>query len=265
MCLTPGCVRAPWLNFEAGALASAVDGRLYTYLHGVKPEQLSGPLSAFQSTSSNEDDTRRLVASLAQESAPDGAIDEAVLRVRFERAWPDLATTLRHLDEVIVEAAVPGFAELFNTKTFTEPMRECPDLGWIARHERLARVDALLTDRPDEVVALGLPHLVRLYDDLRRQIDLYLMNVRSKLLTARPFAPAADGLLDIPKDVLEGARRRGCASTRSSNSCSIRSAPAMTMRCDLRPDLTSRVLIPGARTPLGGRTANVVRDLAHAR
>jgi hypothetical protein len=105
---------------------------------------------------------------------------------------------------VTIEAAVPGFAGLFAVKTFTEPMRECPDLGWIPRHERLARVDALLNERRDEVFALGLPHLVRLYDELRRQLDLYSMNVKSKLLTARSFDHADDGLLNIPKDVLDG-------------------------------------------------------------
>ena len=202
VCLTPECVRAPWIHFEAGALANAVAGRLYTYLHGVNPEQLSGPLSAFQSTRSTREDTLRLVTSLAGEAGP--AADRAQLQARFDNAWPSLQAVIRKLDEVAVETAVPGFGALFAHKTFTEPMRECPDLGWIARHDRLARVDAVLGHAREEVTALGLPHVVRLYDELCRQLDIYLMNVRSKLLTARTFGPAADGLLDIPKDVLDG-------------------------------------------------------------
>jgi hypothetical protein len=202
VCLTPECIRAPWIHFEAGALANAVEGRLYTYLHDVKPEQLSGPLSAFQSTRDTREDTLRLVTSLAREAGNAG--EQAHVEARFDSAWPSLQAVIRKLDEVMIETAVPGFAELFISKTFTEPMRECPDLGWIARHDRLARVDAVLGHAREEVSALGLPHLIRLYDELRRQLDLYLMNVKSKLLTARPFIAAADGLLDIPKDVLDG-------------------------------------------------------------
>jgi TIR domain-containing protein len=203
VCLTPECLGAPWIHFEAGALASAMEGRLYTYFHGVKPEEFTGPLSAFQSTRATRDDTLLLVTSLAREA---GGVDPdlAQLEARFDKEWPSLAAKIRMLDEVMVETAVPGFADLFKSKTFTEPMRECPDLGWIARHERLARVDAVLERARYQVIALGLPHVVRLYDELRRELDLYLMNVRSKLLTARSFEPALDGLLDIPKDVLDG-------------------------------------------------------------
>jgi hypothetical protein len=74
VCLTPESLHAPWLHFEAGALASAVAGRLYTYVHAVKPEQLSGPLSVFQSTMATHDDTLLLVKSLAREAGT--AFDE---------------------------------------------------------------------------------------------------------------------------------------------------------------------------------------------
>jgi TIR domain len=202
VCLTPECVHAPWIHFEAGALANAVDGRLYPYLHGVRPEELSGPLSAFQSTRAIREDTLGLIRSLAQEAG--GPVSRDNAESRFDNAWPLLEKVIQELDRVTIEAVVPGFSDLFASKTFTEPMRECPDGSWIARHERLGRVDAVLQNARDDVTALGLPHMVRLYEELRRQLDLYLMNVRSKLLTARPFAAAPDGLLDIPRDVLDG-------------------------------------------------------------
>jgi hypothetical protein len=207
VCLTPESRHAPWLHFEAGALANAVsreNGLLYTYLHAVKPYQLSGPLTAFQATLATHEDTRLLVRSLARQAAARRAFDEAQIADRFDQAWPKLEAVLQRLDEVTIETAIPGFAGLFNFKTFTEPMRECPDLGWIARLERLARVETRLIERRDEVLALERPHLVRLYDELQRQLDVYAMNVKSKLLAERPFDPAADGLLDIPNDVLQG-------------------------------------------------------------
>lgn len=173
-----------------------------TRISGVRPEQLSGPLSAFQATEATHDDTLQLVSALQRAALP--TFDEAALNARFESAWPALDTVLRGLEAVTIEAVFPGFVELFKVKTFTEPMRECPDLGWIARHERLARVDAVLEKRRNEVAALGRPHLLYLYDELRRQLDLYQMNISAQLLTAKTFGKARDGLLDVPNDILDG-------------------------------------------------------------
>ena len=52
VCVTPENIKEPWLLFEAGAMAKAVDGqaRLCTYLLGMKPTDLSPPLSLFNAT-----------------------------------------------------------------------------------------------------------------------------------------------------------------------------------------------------------------------
>src|SRR5271168_4310742 len=58
ICVTPDNQHAPWLNFEAGALAKAVDRSLVCpYLAGLEPTDLSGPLVDFQATVANEEDT----------------------------------------------------------------------------------------------------------------------------------------------------------------------------------------------------------------
>jgi hypothetical protein len=43
-----------------------------------------------------------------------------------------------------------------------------------------------------------------LYDELRRQLHLYRMNVSVQFLAAKTFSKASDGLLDVPKGVLDG-------------------------------------------------------------
>lgn len=45
VCVTPENVRAPWILFEAGTLAKALDrSRVCTYLLDLRPEDLDGPL-----------------------------------------------------------------------------------------------------------------------------------------------------------------------------------------------------------------------------
>jgi len=61
VCLTPENLDSPWMHFEAGAVAHSLGGSsIFTYLHGVAPEEVQGPLQSFQSTVSTREDTRRL-------------------------------------------------------------------------------------------------------------------------------------------------------------------------------------------------------------
>ena len=53
LCLTPEGISVSWIHYEAGLLALAVDKeedrpRIYTYLHGIEPGDLTGPLAAYQ-------------------------------------------------------------------------------------------------------------------------------------------------------------------------------------------------------------------------
>jgi hypothetical protein len=61
--LTPENVAAPWIHFEAGALATAVgsrNGEVFTHVYGFDPGKLAGPLSAYQSTVTTKEGTRHL-------------------------------------------------------------------------------------------------------------------------------------------------------------------------------------------------------------
>lgn len=85
---------APWINFEAGALAKIVgEGRVSTVLVGVTPTDITGPLSQFQHTIlSDRVDTRQLLGDMARESAAiDGkSVPTASLDALFEMKWPAL-------------------------------------------------------------------------------------------------------------------------------------------------------------------------------
>jgi len=97
ICVTADNHAAPWLNFEAGAISNSVGPAMVcTLLIGMKPTDLSGPLTQFQATVISEPDIKRLVVSLnkalEKDALPEKKLDEA-----FEVWWPRLKTALSSL------------------------------------------------------------------------------------------------------------------------------------------------------------------------
>src|SRR5260221_146226 len=72
ICLTPENLSSNWMHYEAGALAKAVRKRsalklknpIFTYLLGVEPQELQGPLAEFQSSRTTREDTRELIRTI---------------------------------------------------------------------------------------------------------------------------------------------------------------------------------------------------------
>lgn len=97
VCLTPGNLTRPWMLFEAGAVSTLPQESVYTFLHHVEYTQVTGPLSMFNHTVSQQDDVMRMVASLncALDSQK---VREPVLLARFEKCWPDLEERLNRIE-----------------------------------------------------------------------------------------------------------------------------------------------------------------------
>jgi hypothetical protein len=91
LCLTSDNLKEPWLNFEAGALAKALDdARVRPVLLDLQPSQITGPLAQFQATVvTDREDMSRLIASL-NETCP-ASLDAARLKRAFDRNWDDLS------------------------------------------------------------------------------------------------------------------------------------------------------------------------------
>ena len=93
LCLTPENLTAPWVLYEAGALAmSSKVGCVVPFLLDVGPEKLPAPLAQFQSVPATKEGTWKLLWSI--KNAQGGAPAEEALRTVFERAWADLARPL---------------------------------------------------------------------------------------------------------------------------------------------------------------------------
>lgn len=89
--VTSGNHNAPWIMFEAGALAKAVDKALVApLLFGVSQSELrDSPLLQFQATDYSKHEIKKLLNDI-NESSSEQAIAESTLDALFETLWPKL-------------------------------------------------------------------------------------------------------------------------------------------------------------------------------
>ena len=121
VCVTREALQSGWIHFEAGALARAVrknatkarahGGTLYTYLLGVQPDELTGPLAEYQSTRFDREDTKRLCAAIAG-SMKDDAPPRATWEAAFDQKWKAFAETVIKEFHALLDARQPGGAAL---------------------------------------------------------------------------------------------------------------------------------------------------------
>jgi hypothetical protein len=96
LCVTPGNVKAPWLNFEAGALSKQIgdEVRVIPYLLDFqRAGDLQPPLGQFNASVANEQGTWDLVKTLNAHSQK--VLSDEDLRETFEMWWPRLRDKLR--------------------------------------------------------------------------------------------------------------------------------------------------------------------------
>ncbi len=99
LCVTADNLTAPWLMFEAGALAKSLDKTcVIPLLIDTEPSALTGPLAQFQAARIEKDELRRVVSVLNEQLGPT-ALANSVLDVVFEKWWPDLEAKISEINE----------------------------------------------------------------------------------------------------------------------------------------------------------------------
>src|SRR5215213_1642243 len=98
ICLTRSNFTAPWILFEAGALAKTLaDTFVCPYLIDIEPVDIpQGPLTQFQGKQANENETWELINTL-NKAMKDDSLPEEKLKRSFDRWWPDLEGILHKL------------------------------------------------------------------------------------------------------------------------------------------------------------------------
>jgi hypothetical protein len=96
-CVTPESLKSHWMLFEAGALLQHGDQPiLFTYLYGI--DELAGPLSHFQTTRFDREDSRRFVQAISELVR---ARDPEAVLTKFEETWPSFES------EAVANTLVP--------------------------------------------------------------------------------------------------------------------------------------------------------------
>lgn len=114
LCVTPENVQAPWLNFEAGALAKRIkdDARVVPVTLGFAPAALEEPLKQFNGVTADKEGIRKLMKSIADIANPSMDIDRT-----FDRWWGDLSAKLVLIpdsEESVVTPEPPDVGEMFS-------------------------------------------------------------------------------------------------------------------------------------------------------
>ena len=90
ICVVPGNLTEPWLNFEAGAISTSVETATHVapLLVGLSASQIKGPLAQFQLTEFTKDDMRRLIHSINKNALE--PMNSDLLNRTFDLCWPGL-------------------------------------------------------------------------------------------------------------------------------------------------------------------------------
>lgn len=189
ICLTPDNINSAWMHFEIGAIAGKrKESRILTYLFGVTPADITGPLGAFQSSECTKEDSRKLVLALGKLCKKQA--------VKFDEQWPALEAALGAIRAIRVSDIVKGFGDFLSYKSFREPLEDCADQSWLDRFARVVQVLEELRRHEERVAARCQPADTALYRQIISDLDNYLRLIKSQLIEEKRF-PRVDAKMDF--------------------------------------------------------------------
>lgn len=139
ICLTPDNVSAPWINFEAGAIAKSLDSRVATLMININPSDIKGPLSRYQATKIDHDDFYQLVKNI--NDASENHIAEDILKNTFDSLWEKM---LEEINTIISSS---------KSKT-TKVKKENSDNNAIEEILQLLRKQSSILSSPENILPL---------------------------------------------------------------------------------------------------------------
>ncbi|UCF90763.1 MAG: toll/interleukin-1 receptor domain-containing protein [Desulfobacterales bacterium] len=213
LCITPENLRSPWLHFEAGALGIGEDKKLFPLLYKTYPGQLESPFSHHQATQLTCEDTLKFckdIIAFHNDKIRNGNIKRAriMLKEPFRERWSELERKLRNIGPLGVQEMIPEFEQLFQRKTFYEPIDECSAQAWVDRYVGCYETHQLIEEKQRFVRENAWPHVADLYDELIMELDIYAMDIKSLLVPERKYELDRDGRLRMPEGVRETCERK---------------------------------------------------------
>ncbi|NYE62447.1 hypothetical protein FHW58_003662 [Duganella sp. 1224] len=113
ICLTKENKEAPWILFEAGALAKGLaSSRVCTFLIDVQTKDIRDPLAQFNHTLPNPESMWKLISTLNGSLPEPNRLDVAILKGVFETYWPQF------------EAKFAAILKTYPETTVVEPRKQ---------------------------------------------------------------------------------------------------------------------------------------------
>lgn len=185
ICVTRENIDSPWLLFEAGALSKLrSQAHVCTYLHGLNPADIFGPLAMFQATKAERADTFQLIQTMNRKLGPQ-ARSETDLAETFEVWWPKLERELTSVNQGVANTqairsdrelleeiltSVRGLPRLISANKSTENLGSVPrSHGHLARSlEEIAFRSA--RERLEALAEIDDTTLARVTDDIEKAL-----------------------------------------------------------------------------------------------
>lgn len=159
ICLTSDNTTAPWINFEAGAIAKSLDSKITALMVDIKPSDIKGPLSRYQATKFERNDFFQLISSINK--ALELPLDPAVLKNTFDTMWTAL------------EAEANAIIENYSTnKTIQNESDKISENEPLEEILQLLRTQNMLLTNPDKLLPIAyLDHVQREVNNRNREHD----------------------------------------------------------------------------------------------
>ena len=114
--------------------------------------------------------------------------------------WDVFDHALRHA-VVPARVLVPELGELFQRKTFNEPIHQCADQAWLARYEGARTTRETLGPHLERIRRACADHERGLFEMLLSELDAYGMAIQALLLTPREFRLGTAGELEMDSGI----------------------------------------------------------------
>ena len=126
----------------------------------------------------------------------------------YSKWWNKLEAVLDEIPAPAIAEFVPGFAGLFDRKTFQEPLPDCTSQRWLERFAAAQGVQAELRAAEHLVADRSRPGARRLYSDLIAAVDGYAMTMSGFLVYERRFDFDDHGKLAAPAEAIRACEER---------------------------------------------------------
>lgn len=165
ICLTTDNTTAPWINFEAGAIAKSLDSKVTALMINIKPSDIKGPLSRYQATKFEKDDFLQLITSINK--ALETPLESTILQNTFNAMW----TSLENEANVIIEE----YSKKGNVKPNVDGSKEQNENEPIEEILQLLRKQSTLLSNPELILPMDyIDYVFKRFNERNR--ELYLDN-----------------------------------------------------------------------------------------